>query len=354
MDNVVKKKRSQKRGLPPGTLVHIGETPPGKPRITVIDYTSDNVETKQVQEVSELAKYTDKNSVTWVNIDGIHDTKLIQQIGDLFKIHPLILEDIVNTEQRPKIEDFQDYIYIVLKMLYLNEKNEIIYEQISLILSSKFVISFQEREGDVFDPVRERIKSGQTSICKKAPDYLTYRLMDAIVDNYFTVLEVFGEKIEYLENKIIQNPTADTMKQIYQFKRDMILLRKSIWPLRDVISKLERGESHLIHKTTAIYLRDIYDHTIQVIDTVEAYRDMISGILDIYLSSVSNRMNEVMKVLTVFASIFIPLTFVTGVYGMNFQYMPELTWRYGYYIIWGVMLAVAAVLLAFFRKLKWI
>jgi len=288
-------------------------------------------------------------------LDGIHQLDNIEKIGEHFKIHPLVLEDIMNTGQRPKMEDFNDYLFIVLKMLsYDEEENETKTEQVSLILSSKFVISFQESEGDVFDPVRERIRSDRGRIRKMGVDYLAYSLIDAIVDNYFMVLEKIGEKIEDIEDELVKNPTPEVLHTIHRLKRELIFLRKSVWPLREVISRLERWESPLIDKSIDIYLRDVYDHTIQVIDALETFRDMLSGMLDIYLSSLSNRMNEVMKVLTIIATIFIPLTLISSIYGMNFKYMPELDWFWGYPLVYTVMLAVSAVMLIYFRRKKWL
>jgi magnesium transporter len=281
--------------------------------------------------------------------------KVIEQLGKHFSLHPLLLEDILHTEQRPKMEDFGEYLFFVLKMLYLEEgRHEILAEQVSLILGSNFVISFQEREGDVFKYVRERIRNSKGRIRKVGADYLAYALIDAIVDNYFIILERLGETIEELEEELVTNPVSDTLQTIHHLKREMIFLRKSVWPLREVISALERGESPLIQESTGVYLRDLYDHTIQVIDSVETFRDMVSGILDIYLSSVSNKMNEVMKVLTIIATIFIPLTFIAGIYGMNFEYMPELSWRWGYPAVWFVICAIFITMLAYFKRRKWL
>jgi len=349
------KKRSKKVGLPPGTLVHIGEKKTDKVRITIIDYDEANFEEKEIKTVEECFPFKNKPTVTWINIDGIHDIKIIEKIGKHFDLHPLILEDIVNTGQRPKIEDFGDYIFVVLKMLYYNEKeDEIQAEQVSLILSSNFVISFQEREGDVFNPIRERIRSGKGRIRKMGADYLAYALIDTIVDSYFIILEKLGEKIESIEEELVTNPTPETLQAIHHLKREMIFLRKSVWPLREVVNRLERGESTLIHESTGIYLRDVYDHTIQVIDAIETSRDMLSGMLDIYLSSVSNRMNQIMKVLTIIASIFIPLTFIAGIYGMNFEFMPELAWPWGYPLVLLVMVVIGISMLIYFRRKKWL
>jgi magnesium transporter len=313
------------------------------------------LEEKEAKEVEECFPFKDKPTVTWINIDGIQRIDVIEKIGKHFNLHPLALEDIVNTGQRPKMEDFVDYIFVVLKMLYYDEKErETKAEQLSLVLGPNWVISFQENEGDVFDPIRERIRADKGRIRKMGADYLVYALIDAVVDNYFIILEKIGEKIEEIEDELVANPAPETLQAIHNLKRQMIFLRKSVWPLREVISRLERWESQLINKSTDIYLRDVYDHTIQVIDAIETFRDMLSGMLDIYLSSVSNRMNEVMKVLTIIATIFIPLTLVAGLYGMNFRYMPELEWPWGYPLVLFFMFAIGVLMLIYFRKKKWL
>lgn len=351
----IAKRSSAQIGLRPGALVYTGEKKSETIKITLIDYDETQFQEKEIRTVEECLPFKDSSTVTWVNIDGIHQIEIIEKIGNLFNIHPLVLEDIASIDQRPKMEDLGDYIFVVLKMLYLGEKNiEIKDEQVSLVLASKFVISFQESEGDVFNSVRERIRTGKGRIRKMGTDYLCHALIDAVVDNYFVILENFGEKISSLEEELVTNPTPKTMHAIHSLKREIVFLRKFVWPLREVINGLERGESKLIKKTTTIYLKDLYDHTIQVIDTIETFRDMVSGILDIYLSSISNRMNEVMKVLTIIATIFIPLTFIAGVYGMNFKYMPELEFRFGYYIIWSVMIFLAVTMLIYFKKRKWL
>jgi len=348
-------KRSQKAGLPPGTLIHIGERKTEKPRIRIIDYNEEQVEEKEAKTIEECFPFKDKPTVTWINIDGIHQVDIIEKLGSYFGLHPLLLEDILNTEQRPKMEDFGDYIFFVLKMLYLgDDKEDMEAEQVSLILGSNFVISFQEREGDVFAPVRDRIRKHKGRIRKAGSDYLAYALLDAIVDNYFLILENVGEKIEDTEQRLAIKPDPETLMSIRELKKEMIFLRKSIWPLREVINGLDRSESPLIHESTNAYLRDVYDHTIQIIDTVESFRDMISGMLDIYLSSLSNKMNEVMKVLTIFASIFIPLTFIAGLYGMNFRFMPELEWQWGYFAVLFVMVLAGGSMLLYFRRKKWL
>lgn len=349
------KKRSIKTGLPPGSLIHIGEKKAESVRISILDYDENQFQEKEAKTIEECFPFKDKPTTTWINIDGLHQVDIIEKIGKKFDFHPLLLEDILNTEQRPKIEDFETHIYIVLKMLYYDEKtNEITSEQISIIFGHNFVISFQEKEGDIFDPIRERIRTGKGRIRKMGADYLAYSLMDGIVDSYFIILEKLGENIEDVEETMITDPKPETLRGIHSLKRKMISLRKSVWPLREVLSALERSDSSLIREPTRIYLKDVYDHTIQVIDTVETYRDVLSGMLDVYLSSISNKMNEIMKVLTIIATIFIPLTFIAGVYGMNFEFMPELGWRWGYPAIWVVMISVGILMLVYFRKKKWI
>ena len=348
------KKKSEKAGLPPGTLVHIGKKRMEKVKITIIDYDEEHLQEKDAKSIKECFPYKDKPTVTWINVDGLHEIKVIEEIGKHFNLHPLILEDIVDTDQRPKIKDFGDYIFIILKMLYCDKKgNAIKVEQVSLILGKNYIISFQEREGDVFNFIRERIRNNIGRIRKLGADYLAYSLIDAIVDNYFTIIEKLDEEIENLEDKVIIQPNPSNVQAIHKLKRDLIFLRKSVWPLREVISFLEKGESPLVLESTNIYLRDVYGHTIQVMDTVETLRDIISGILDIYLSSINTRMNEIMKMLTIIATIFIPLTFITGIYGMNFQYMPEIKWFWGYPAVLLGMSIIGIVMVIYFKRKKW-
>jgi magnesium transporter len=348
-------RRSRKAGLPPGSLVHIGEKKAERTRITIIDYDGETFQEKEAKSVEECFSFKETATVTWINIDGVHESELVGKLGTHFGVHPLILEDIMTTAQRPKMEDMGDYIYVVLWMLSSGKgKDGVVSEQVSLILGPNFVISFQESAGgDVFDPVRDRIRTGKGRLRKQGPDYLAYALLDAIVDNYFLVLEKMGERVESLEEALISEPDQETLHEMHVLKREMIQVRRSVWPLREVISGLERVESPLIKQSTRIFLRDVYDHTIQVIDTVETYRDMLSGMLDIYLSSVSNRMNQVMKVLTIIATIFIPLTFIAGIYGMNFRFMPELEWHWGYFVVLGIMLAIGILMVIFFRRKRW-
>ncbi|MFH1776116.1 MAG: magnesium/cobalt transporter CorA [Candidatus Omnitrophota bacterium] len=353
-------KVSKTIGLAPGSLVYIGDEKLEKPRISIIDYDKDNLQEKEVKDAEECFPFKESPMITWINIDGLQDTEIIERIGQYFDIHHLILEDILNTSQRPKLEESDRYFFIVLKMLYFDDKeDETKAEQVSVILGANCVISFQEREGDVFNPIRERIRNNKGRLRKSGADYLAYALLDAIVDNYFIILEKLGEKIEGMEDELVAHPTPENLQTIQNLKRDMIFLRKSVWPLREIISGLQRTESDLVHESTAVYLRDLYDHTIQVIDTIESLRDMVSGMLDIYMSSISNKMNEVMKVLTIIATIFIPITFVAGIYGMNFDprvsifNMPELSWPFGYIFAWGIMIVIAMAMIIYFKRKKW-
>jgi magnesium transporter len=349
-----RRRRVRKPGLPPGTLAVNGKHTTGPVRITVIDYDAAHYQEKQVEQVEDCYPFRDTETVTWINIDGLGNTGVIEKIGKCFTIHPLILEDIFNTGQRPKMEDLDTYLYVTLKMLQVTgPEKEVKSEHVSMIIGPNYLLSFQEDVGDVFDPVRERIRK-EGKIRKLGPDYLAYALIDDIVDNYFIVMEHIEERVESLEEQLVLAASRESLSQLSELKKDMIYLRKSVWPLREVILGLERTESQLIQESTVIYLRDVYDHTIQVIDTLETLRDMVSGMIDIYLSSLSYKMNEIMKVLTLIATIFIPLTFVAGVYGMNFRNMPELGWEFGYPLVWGVMIAMVIAMLIYFRKRQWI
>jgi len=342
-------------GLPPGTLIYTGERKMESVRITVLDYDENSFQENHVANIEDCFEFKTTPTVSWINIDGLHDVDIIERIGNQYDFHPLMLEDILHTGQRPKFEDYEKYIYIVLMMLSFDEESQTVQsEQVSVVLGKNYVISLQENIGDVFEQIRDRIRNAKGKIRRMGADYLMYAILDAIVDNYFAILEKLGEKIEFLEEELVINPTEKTLQQIHNLKREMVHLRRSVWPLRELISGIERSESELILESTDAYFRDIYDHTIQVIDTVESFRDMVSGMLDIYLSSVSNRMNEVMKVLTIIATIFIPLTFVAGIYGMNFEYMPELKWKFGYYGVWMIMLVITGGMLYYFKKKKWL
>lgn len=347
-------KRGRKVGAPPGTLVHIGKTYNGATPVRVIDYDQDHLSDVMITDLDELAQYRDAERVSWLNVDVVNQPELISAIGQTFELHPLVLEDVLNTDQRPKIEDYDGYLYIVLRMLRFDAEGQQIHsEQLSLVLGDGYVISLQERPGDVFDTVRERLRTGRRIRFMRA-DYLAYALLDAVVDHYFVLLDHLGDQVEALEDELIGDPTPATLARIHHFKREMLLLRKSIWPLREVLLRLSRDESPLINAETKLFLRDVYDHAVHVIDTVDTLRELLIGMLDLYLSSVSNRMNEVMKVLTIFATLFMPLTFIAGVYGMNFEVMPELEWVYGYPAVLGLMLMLVLALVIFFRKRRWL
>ncbi len=343
-----------KSGMPPGTLIHVGKKKMEKVRISVIDYDEKKLVEKDGISIEQCKTFADSPSVTWINVDGLHKAEVIEKIGTTFDIHPLLLEDIMNTEQRPKVEDYGKYMYFILKMVYLDKRKRICVEQVSIILGDTYVISFQERTGDVFESIRQRLKNKKGRIRTLKADYLAYSLIDSIIDHYFVILESISEVIEKLEEEVVEKPSKKTLQDIHMLKRNMLYLRKSVWPLREVISCLQRSESDLIEDNTGFYLRDVYDHTIQVIDTLESFRDMVSGMLDIYLSSISQKLNEVMKVLTIIATIFIPLTFLAGVYGMNFAYMPELQWKWGYFAVLGVMLMVFIGMIIYFKRKKWL
>jgi len=285
-------------------------------------------------------------------VEGIHKTEVIEKIGKLYNIHPLTLEDIVHVDQRPKFEDYDNYVVAIMKMISYDTKVHA--EQLSIVLFDNMVISFQEPQGgDAFDIIRNRLRQAKGRIRKCGADYLAYALMDAVIDCYFNVIEKIGDTVEKIEEHIIAHSSKSSLIQLYELKREMIFLRKQVWPMRDMISNMVRSETKLINPSTDIYLRDLQDHVTRVIDTVETYRDLLSGIMDIYLSTNSNKMNEVMKVLTIMSSIFIPVTFIAGVYGMNFEFMPELKSPYGYAITWGVMLSVMIGLIIYFKRKKW-
>jgi magnesium transporter len=345
----------EQAGQPPGTPFFIGRRRMEEVKISYIRFNENLHEEKELSTPDECAQLCRSEDIVWINVEGIHDADIVEKLGSLFSIHPLTVEDIVNTMQRPKFEDFSSYIYVVLKMLsYTGSEGQMDKEQVSLILGSNYVITFQEKPGDVFEPVRERIRNNRGRIRRSGSDYLAYALMDDVVDSYFLILESLGDSIEELEDVVILNPDPDTVSRIHMFKRAMLYIRRTVWPLREEISLLEKSGSELVHDSTMVFLRNLYDHTIQVIDTVETYRDIISGMHDTYLSSVSNRMNEVMKVLTIIATIFIPLTFIAGVYGMNFRNMPELYWKWGYFGTLGVMVIVAVCMIIYFKRKKWI
>lgn len=347
--------RADKVGLPPGSLMHLGVDPGTPISLTAYVYDQENFQEIPNLNVADCFEIRNRSGVKWIEVDGVHDASVISKLGEVFGIHPLVLEDVMNTEQRPKHEEFEGMMHIVLKMLH-HETTENCFqaEQVSLILGADFLITFQQGKKDLFEPVRERLRHSRGRIRSVGPDYLMYALIDTIVDHYFVVLEYFGEVLEDLESELVESPTPNTLHRIYIVKRSMLFLRRASWPLREILGGLVRDENSLIQQGSLIYIRDVYDHAVEIIDIIENLRDMSAGMLDVYLSSVSNRLNQAMRVLTVIATIFIPLTFVVGVYGMNFDNMPELHWQYGYYIIWGLMAAMAGLMLVGFRRKGWI
>ena len=349
------KTRSRKAGLPPGTPMHIGEKKSERTRIRVLHYDEAQAAEIEFERIEDCAALRAGAGVSWIHVTGVHDVALLEKLGQCFGLHPLVLEDISNTDQRPKMEDYGDYLYIVLKMLHDGTPaGEVHSEQVSIILGPDFVLSFEEAEPTVFGPVRDRLLTDRAHIRRHGADYLAYSLLDSVVDNYFAVLEKIGEHIEQLQDEMLKSPTRTTQQALHHLRAETILLRRSVWPLREVLGGLERGRSSLVREGTQVYLRDVYDHTAHVIDTIETFRDMVAGLHDIYLMSLSNRMNEVMKVLTIIATIFMPLSFIAGVYGMNFRHMPELDWHWGYPLALGLMLAIAAGMLIYFRRKKWL
>ena len=346
-------KRSRKTGLPPGSLVHIGEKKTDKVAITVFNYAGVRCDEQQVLSVDELGPPTDE-SVTWVNVGGVHKMEILESCGKQFQLHSLLLEDIANTDQRPKLDDYETCLFLVMKMLSVTDRQDIVVEQVSLVFGQNFVLSFQENGTDVFTPVRDRLRGGKGRLRQSRADYLFYALVDAIVDQYFAVLEALGEKIEALQELVVSDPKPETLRQIHALKQQLLFLRRAVWPLREVTNNLSRSECPFLHESTKVFFRDVYDHVVQVVDTIETLREMVSASLDIYLSSISYRLNAVMKVLTIITTIFMPLTFIVGIYGMNFEHMPELKWEWGYPLVLSVLAMIAITMLGFFIRKKWI
>lgn len=346
--------QSEKSGRPPGSLIYIGEKRTQDVSINSFLYSESFL--KEEADLNLPLLDGENNLKTWIDVDGIHNHEIIENLGRRYNIHSLTLEDIMNSEHRPKIEYHDDYIFIILKMLtYDDEKEEIDGEQVSLIFGKDYLISFQEKTGDVFGHVRKSLREKKNIRIKKAnSDYLAYSLLDSIIDNYYNILEKTGEKIELLEEELLEGDDRDIMNEVHDLKKNMTYFRKSIWPLREVISNLLKNESSIISEQTVPFFRDLYDHIIQIIETIEISKDNLSSLVDLYLSNSSAKMNETMRVLTIIATIFIPLTFIAGVYGMNFEYMPELKWRLGYPLSIGIMFILGLLMLYYFKKKKWL
>ncbi len=348
-------KRPDKVGLPPGTLVHVGPKKSKHVKITVLRYGPDDVHEEQTTDVEQCLKLQRDDGVIWINVDGIHKVDVIRKLGDHFGLHPLILEDIVHTEQRPKLEDYGDCVYAVVKTLSRNEEiGAIQAEQVSLILGQGFVLSFPERQGDTFNLIRARIRANRGRVRNMGADYLFYCLVDSIVDSYFSICEAFSQRLEDVEEQVITSPDPQTTRLVHGLKRDAILLRQALGPLREVINGLLTGKSPLVTEATRVYLRDACDHIVQVIEAIDSFHDVLAGTLDIYLSGLSNRMHDVVKVLAIVITIFVPLSFVAGVYGMNFDALPRLQWGWGYPAILLLMLLATGGVIFYFFKKKWI
>lgn len=355
MSKKIRSQKSKKKvGQIPGSVIYTGEKSNQKLFIEAFDYTKDYVVEKELTNVEECFNF-EEGSITWININGLNHVKAIEKIGEHYELHPLVLEDIVNISQRPKIDEYDDYLFVVLKMLYYDANEKIVSEQVSFILGKDYVLSFQESEGDVFDSVRERIRHAKGRVRSMKSDYLLYVLIDAVVDHYFSVIEILGDKIEDFETEIFSgNVKEDISKEIQDLKREILRVRRAIFPLREVLNRIEKNESALVDPKTHTYYRDIYDHLIQVSENIDIYREMIWSLMDMYMTTISNKMNEVMKVLTIMASIFIPLTFIAGVYGMNFEYIPELKYKNAYFVLWGVMIVIFLGMLLYFKRKKWL
>lgn len=339
----------------PGTVTYVGSKEKAETVLEVIDYNADHFERFTSKTPEDAFQFEAEDRTTWINLDGLSNTDEIEKVGKYYDLHPLIIEDIVNTNQRPKIDEYTDYFFIVAKMLYYRQDGRLENEHISIVLGKNYVITFQEAGGDVFEGVRERLSKAKGRIRSRGADYLAYALLDAIVDNYFVVVEEMSDKIEAMEENLINaRPNDDTTLEIQELKRTMLRIRRAVNPLREVVSRLEKVDHVLVQKQTISYIRDLYDHIIQVSENIEIYREMTWGLMDMYMTTISNKMNEVMKVLTIMASIFIPLTFIAGIYGMNFEYMPELQYKYSYPILIGVMVILLLLMLFYFKRKRWL
>lgn len=348
------KKHSKKQGSPPGSLIYIGERDNSEQKITVVSYNQDNLFEKKETSLGEAITHISKKSVTWINVSGIHEPKVIETLGHRFNWSPLVMEDILNTGQRPKCDDYKDYLYLVLRFFHKCDNLKIDDQQFSLVLGTNYVITFMESTDEILDPVRVRIRRNGSRMRYQGVDYLAYAIIDTIVDSTFTTLEKIDDEVEKLENELFTNPSPKTIFNIQRFRKEIALLRKNLWPMREAISGLERKENALVTDNTRYFLRDVHDHLVLMIETIEGFRDVLAGMIDIYLSTINLKMNEIMKVLTIMTTLFVPLTFIASIYGMNFEIMPELHNPYGYPIVLGVMAAVAMSMLYFFHRKKWI
>ncbi|MEZ4779290.1 MAG: magnesium/cobalt transporter CorA [Flavobacteriaceae bacterium] len=351
-----KKKRIAKTiGKAPGTDGYVGLKKRDKTDIEIHEFSKDSFECIKTNNVEDAFKFKTTDQITWINVNGLNLNEEIAKLGSFYGLHPLVMEDILNTEHRPKVDEYPEYFFVVLKMLYFNKEELFTVEHISLVIGKNYVLTFQESEEDIFDSVRMRISNPESKIRNYGADYLGFALIDTIVDNYFAIVEDFGEKIEAMEEQVfVENPSASTPQDIQLLKREVLKIRRSVFPLREVISRLEKTENPIMEERTRDYFRDVYDHIVQINENIEIYRDMVWGLMDMYMTTVSNKMNNIMKVLTIIATIFIPLTFIAGIYGMNFDHMPELHYTYSYYVLWGIMILIFIAMLYYFRKKKWL
>lgn len=352
-----KKRKSYKTvNRPPGTLYYRGKKQSVVTAIDIINYSKESYHKIETQNVEEAFHFKGNNQVTWINVNGLNNTSIIEKLGTHYGLHPLTLEDIANTNHRPKMDEFETYLFIVLKMLYIKNDEELVFEQVSIVVGDDYVLTFQEAEGDVFNDLRERISSDKGRVRSLGSDYLMYTIIDAVVDHYITVIEAFGDKIEDVEDRVFEDgsDSNEIASKIQELKREVLKIRRTVFPLREIINHLDKIEHPIIDEKTYNFLRDLYDHIVQINENIEMYREMIWSLLDMYMSIISNKMNEIMKVLTIIATVFIPLTFIAGIYGMNFDYMPELHYKYGYFILWAVMVVIFLLMLIYFRRRKWL
>ena len=347
-------KRHKKVGKAPGTITYMGHREAAESKVTIVEYTDTYHEIHYPGDIGQIVAHKDPPTISWVNIVGLSDETFIEKVGAHFGLNPLILEDIVNTQQRPKIDEYEDYIFGAFRMLYVNDDNELVGEHVALVLMKNCVLVFQELDEDVFNGVRDRLSAKSGRIRTRDSDYLFFALLDSIIDNYFVVLENVGHKIEVLEEEVYENPNREVARRIQQLKKEVLKIRQWIYPVKELVGRLIDSESSLIHKDTKLFLRDAHDHSYEINESLQIYREMTMSLMEMYMSNMSNKMNEVMKVLTIMASIFIPLTFIAGIYGMNFDHMPELHWEYGYYLVWGIMIALFVIMLIYFKKKHWL
>lgn len=349
------KARKRKTGLPPGSLVHVGDIKIARPEISLMEYDATQVLERKFQSIDESRQYQSSKSTVWLNVYGLHEPEVMAEIGRRFNLHPLVMEDVLHTEQRPKVDDYGEYLYLVTHFFaYDPATMRLSADQVSIVIGRNFVLTFQERPTGFFDPIRERLRADKGQIRKFAADYLAYSLLDTVVDRYFVVLDQLTERVELLEDEVVERASPGIMHAIHHFKRETLALRRAVWPLREVLNTLQRGDAHFFAAETLIYLRDVYDHTVHIIESLEATRDLIASLLDIYLSSVSNRVNLEVRVLTVITTIFMPATLISGIFGMNFRSMPWLNLQYGFLLALGLMVVVALAMAALFWRRRWL